>query len=55
MELNSDEYVDITEDKEMKVEFLYSVKWKKTDIPFDKRMEKYSNFNYYREIQCSQL
>ncbi|KAJ0964419.1 hypothetical protein J5N97_029541 [Dioscorea zingiberensis] len=34
--------VDITEDKEVDVEFSYSVSWKKTDIPFEKRMEKYS-------------
>lgn len=34
--------VDITEDKEVNVEFSYSVTWKKTDIPFEKRMEKYS-------------
>ncbi|KAM0945688.1 putative nonaspanin (TM9SF) [Dioscorea sansibarensis] len=34
--------VDITEDKEVDVEFSYSVTWKKTDIPFEKRMEKYS-------------
>ncbi|WOK92723.1 transmembrane 9 superfamily member 2-like [Canna indica] len=34
--------VDITEDKELDVEFSYSVTWKKTDIPFEKRMEKYS-------------
>ncbi|ONK65684.1 uncharacterized protein A4U43_C07F39630 [Asparagus officinalis] len=34
--------VDITDDKEVDMEFSYSVTWKKTDIPFDKRMEKYS-------------
>ncbi|KAK4707587.1 hypothetical protein R3W88_028512 [Solanum pinnatisectum] len=34
--------VDITEDKEIDVDFMYSVKWKETDIPFEKRMEKYS-------------
>ncbi|KAJ4958471.1 hypothetical protein NE237_025582 [Protea cynaroides] len=34
--------VDITEDKEVEVEFSYSVEWKETDIPFEKRMEKYS-------------
>ncbi|KAG9454405.1 hypothetical protein H6P81_007309 [Aristolochia fimbriata] len=33
---------DITEDKEVVVELSYSVKWKETDIPFEKRMEKYS-------------
>ncbi|KAJ6960762.1 hypothetical protein NC653_038705 [Populus alba x Populus x berolinensis] len=34
--------VDLTEDKEVDVEFMYSVKWKETEIPFEKRMEKYS-------------
>ncbi|OIV91666.1 hypothetical protein TanjilG_26519 [Lupinus angustifolius] len=34
--------VDLTEDKEVDAEFLYTVKWKETDIPFEKRMEKYS-------------
>ncbi|KAG0485428.1 hypothetical protein HPP92_009507 [Vanilla planifolia] len=34
--------VDITEDKAIEVEFMYSVKWKETDIPFERRMEKYS-------------
>lgn len=34
--------VDITDDKEVDMEFSYSVTWKKTDIPFEKRMEKYS-------------
>ncbi|XP_066396442.1 transmembrane 9 superfamily member 2-like [Miscanthus floridulus] len=35
--------VDLTEDKETNVEFLYSVKWKETPTPFEKRMEKYSS------------
>lgn len=34
--------VDITEDKEVDVEFSYSVAWRKTEIPFEKRMDKYS-------------
>ncbi|KAJ9152982.1 hypothetical protein P3X46_026479 [Hevea brasiliensis] len=34
--------LDLTEDKEVDAEFLYTVKWKETDIPFEKRMEKYS-------------
>ncbi|KAM0949147.1 hypothetical protein DsansV1_C06g0067181 [Dioscorea sansibarensis] len=38
-QVNPNEYVDTAEDKEMEVEFLSSVKWKKTDIPFEKRME----------------
>ncbi|GER26242.1 endomembrane protein 70 protein family [Striga asiatica] len=35
--------VDLTDDKEVDVEFMYSVKWKETSIPFEKRMEKYSH------------
>ena len=34
--------VDLTEDKEVEVEFMYTMKWKETEIPFEKRMEKYS-------------
>ncbi|KAJ4710189.1 Transmembrane 9 superfamily member [Melia azedarach] len=34
--------VDLTEDNEVDVEFMYSVKWKETETPFEKRMEKYS-------------
>ena len=34
--------VDVTEDKEIDVEFSYTVKWKETDTPFEKRMDKYS-------------
>lgn len=34
--------VDITEDVDTNVEFSYSVKWRETEIPFEKRMEKYS-------------
>lgn len=35
--------VDLTEDKEIEVDFMYTVKWKETDIPFEKRMDKYSS------------
>lgn len=35
--------VDLTEDKEVDVEFLYTVKWRETNTPFDKRMDKYSH------------
>ncbi|CAI5472168.1 unnamed protein product [Closterium sp. Yama58-4] len=38
--------VDITEDKEMEVEFTYSAKWKQTDKSFDKRMDKYSRYSF---------
>jgi len=34
--------VDITEDKEVEVEFVYSVKWAETDVPFKRRMDVYS-------------
>lgn len=34
--------VDITEDMDTVVEFSYSVKWRETETPFEKRMEKYS-------------
>ncbi|GAA0157288.1 transporter [Lithospermum erythrorhizon] len=34
--------VDITEDTKVDVDFMYSVKWKETSTPFEKRMEKYS-------------
>lgn len=34
--------VDLTEDKEVEVEFTYSAGWKETTTPFEKRMEKYS-------------
>lgn len=40
------ETVDITEDKEVEVEFQYSVKWKDTEKPFDRRMEKYSKYSF---------
>lgn len=35
--------VDLTEDKDVDVEFMYTVKWKETDTPFEKRMDKYSH------------
>lgn len=34
--------VDVTEDKEVEVKFLYSVTWKETKTPYEKRMDKYS-------------
>ena len=38
--------VDITDEKEVEVEFQYSVRWKETDTTFDKRMEKYSKYSF---------
>ena len=32
----------LTEDKATKLELFYSVKWKETATPFERRMEKYS-------------
>ncbi|KAI4307693.1 hypothetical protein L6164_030853 [Bauhinia variegata] len=40
--VRNDSPVDLTDDKEVEVDFSYSVKWTLTDIPFEKRLEKYS-------------
>ncbi|KAI4313611.1 hypothetical protein L6164_026574 [Bauhinia variegata] len=37
--------VDLTEDKEVDAEFIYSVKWKETDTPFERRLDKYSHYS----------
>ncbi|XP_059649751.1 transmembrane 9 superfamily member 2-like isoform X3 [Cornus florida] len=37
--------VDLTEDKEVDVEFMYTVKWRETNSPFEKRMEKYLRYS----------
>ncbi|XP_074579396.1 transmembrane 9 superfamily member 2-like [Curcuma longa] len=34
--------VDLTEDRDIEVEFTYSAKWKETKTTYEKRMEKYS-------------
>ncbi|KAA8532395.1 hypothetical protein F0562_032436 [Nyssa sinensis] len=34
--------VNLTEEKEMDVDFMYTVTWRKTNTPFEKRMEMYS-------------
>ena len=39
---NPNAVVELTEDKEVDVDFTYSAKWIPTDIPFEKRLEKYS-------------
>ncbi len=36
--------VDITEDKPITVDFTYSVKWKETNVTFERRMEKYQRY-----------
>eukprot|EP00271_Cylindrocystis_brebissonii_P004204 TRINITY_DN157_c0_g4_i1.p1 TRINITY_DN157_c0_g4~~TRINITY_DN157_c0_g4_i1.p1 ORF type:complete len:623 (-),score=109.05 TRINITY_DN157_c0_g4_i1:707-2470(-) len=38
--------VDISEDKEIGVDFTYAVKWEETDLPYEKRMEKYSRYSF---------
>lgn len=37
-----DAVMDLTEDKEVNVDFFYTAKWKETDTPFEKRMDKFS-------------
>lgn len=37
---------DMTEGDSMIVDFTYSVKWKETTIPFERRMEKYSRYSF---------
>ncbi|XAR47999.1 hypothetical protein NMG60_11030665 [Bertholletia excelsa] len=43
--MDPDFVVDLTEDKEIDIEFTYTVKWKETDLPFEKRMEKFSQIS----------
>ena len=39
--------VEITDTgKELSVEFSYSVKWKKTAITYDHRMDRYSRYSF---------
>ncbi|XP_073118685.1 transmembrane 9 superfamily member 3-like [Henckelia pumila] len=40
---DSNALVDLTEDREVDVDFMYSVKWKETEVTFENRMEKYSS------------
>ena len=37
---------DMMEGDSMIVDFTYSVKWKETTIPFERRMEKYSRYSF---------
>ena len=37
---------DITEDREINVEFSFSVKWTESSIPFERRMDKYSRYSF---------
>ncbi|KAK9095601.1 hypothetical protein Scep_027070 [Stephania cephalantha] len=40
--MEPDQMIDITDDKEVEIEFSYSVKWRETEITFDNRMERYA-------------
>lgn len=37
---------DISGDEAQIVDFTYSVKWEETQIPFERRMEKYSKYSF---------
>lgn len=40
----------------MIVDFTYSVKWKETTIPFERRMEKYSRYSFLpQHLEVGQL
>ncbi|XP_027100736.1 transmembrane 9 superfamily member 2-like isoform X2 [Coffea arabica] len=47
MSSDSSNLADLTEDKVIDIEFLYSVNWKETDLPFDTRMQKYTMFAHF--------
>lgn len=38
--------VDITEGENIIVDYTYSVKWKSTQVPYEKRMDKYSKYSF---------
>ena len=38
--------VDISEGDNTIVDYTYSVKWRETTIPFEKRMDKYSRYSF---------
>ena len=37
---------DITGEEAQVVDFTYSAKWEETQIPFDRRMQKYSKYSF---------
>lgn len=43
---NPDSTVDITEGENIIVDFTYSVKWKETNTPYERRMDKYSKYSF---------
>jgi len=52
--MDPNEGVDITEDREIEVEFTYSVMWRGTRTPFEKRMDKYlqsASMRYHHQVQ----
>ena len=36
----------MTEDKPVEVTFTYSVQWRETDTPYEKRMDKYRRYQF---------
>jgi hypothetical protein len=38
--------VDITSADKADVEFTYSVSWKETDVPYERRMDKYAKYSF---------
>lgn len=43
--------VDITGDEPVDVDFMYTVKWKEIDVPFEKRLDRYKSSYSSRQIQ----
>ncbi|XP_016676043.2 transmembrane 9 superfamily member 4 isoform X1 [Gossypium hirsutum] len=43
--------VDVTGDEPVDVDFMYTVKWKEIDVPFEKRLDKYKSSSSLRQIQ----
>ncbi|PON79238.1 Nonaspanin [Parasponia andersonii] len=43
---NTEDVVELTEDKETYVKFFYTVHWEELHIPFEKRMENYSESSF---------
>jgi hypothetical protein len=36
----------LPDDRPLSAEFTYSVKWRKSDVPYDKRMDKYRRYQF---------
>lgn len=53
---NPDSTVDITEGENIIVDFTYSVKWKETQTPYERRMDKYSKYSFLpQHLEVGQL